>query len=262
VRSFEQPLACEAACWLAGTPLLSLGLLAAAWIVADATLPAAAARPVGLAVAHGALLGTALAWTSDGETDRWAPLYAASLLLAATLAGRMLPGGVVVSLAVPIWVLRRRPAWLGAGARSSVTAVLRGGVFGTLLALHVLISVSLTIGYRVRLAAPEEFLPWWFYDLSANVLAAEAFFRVALFGRAYRRWPLVGAVTLSTGGSLLRYLVDPLLPHSVEIVAGALFYLALLGVGNCWLLVRTGSVLAPLTAGVLFFAAYRSLAPR
>jgi hypothetical protein len=57
-----------------------------------------------------------------------------------------------------------------------------------------------------------------------------------------------------------RYLVDPLLPHTPEILAGALFYLALLGVGNCWLLARYGSLAAPIAAGLVFFAAYRLLA--
>jgi hypothetical protein len=44
--------------------------------------------------------------------------------------------------------------------------------------------------------------------------------------------------------------------------AGAAFYLALLSVGNCWLLARTGGLLPPYAAGLAFFAVYRLLATR
>jgi hypothetical protein len=44
--------------------------------------------------------------------------------------------------------------------------------------------------------------------------------------------------------------------------AGATFYMALLGAGNCWLLARTGALGPSLAASALFFGAYRLLAPR
>src|SRR5439155_1173770 len=79
-------------------------------------LAAAAARGVGLAAAHGALLGAALAWTApDPRRERWAPLEAALLLGAATLCARLLPGGAVAYLGVPAWLLRRRADWRAGG---------------------------------------------------------------------------------------------------------------------------------------------------
>ena len=45
-------------------------------------------------------------------------------------------------------------------------------------------------------------------------------------------------------------------------IAGAAFYLALLSVGNCWLLARTGGLLPPYAAGLAFLAVDRLLATR
>jgi hypothetical protein len=91
------------------------------------------------------------------------------------------------------------------------------------------------------------------------VLAAECFFRGALFNRAQRRWSFAVAVTLSTMGYVLRYLVDPLLPKSADLVVGAVFYLALLGAINCWLLWWSQSLVPGLLSALVFFAAYRTL---
>ena len=63
---------------------------------------------------------------------------------------------------------------------------------------------------------------------------------VALFERIYRRWSFAPAAAVSTAAAIVRYLADPLLPHSLGIAAGATFYMAVLGVGNCWLFARTG----------------------
>jgi hypothetical protein len=227
-----------------------------------AALPPPSARIAGLAAAHGALLGTALAWTATDQRGRWAPLEAALLLGIATVCARSLPGGAVAYLALPAWVAYRRPAWLSGAAIGSAGALLSGAVFGLLLGLHLFVNASLTLGHRMRSVPIEEFLAWWAYDIGANVLATEAFFRLALFRRVHRRWSFATAAAVSTVASIVRYLVDPLLPHSLEILAGATFYLALLGAGNCWLLVHTGSLAAPLSAGLLFFAAYRLLDAR
>jgi hypothetical protein len=43
-------------------------------------------------------------------------------------------------------------------------------------------------------------------------------------------------------------------------MAGALFYMTLLGAVNCWLLWRSGSLVPGLIASLLFFMAYRGLA--
>jgi len=258
--ALEQPYVPSRAGLLDGTPVAALAVLAAAWGLALLALPAAAARGVGLAAAHGALLGAALAWTApDPRRERWAPLEAALLLGAATLCARLLPGGAVAYLGVPAWLLRRRADWRAGGTEHARSA-LAGALFGLLLGAHLLVNASLTLGLRVRPAPIPDLLGWLAYDLGANVLAAEACFRGGLFTRALQRWPFPAAAALSTGASVARYMVDPLLPHTTEILAGATFYLALLGVGNCWLLVRHGSLAGPIAGGLLFFAAYRLLA--
>jgi hypothetical protein len=248
---------------LEGTPLPALATLAAAWALAALMLPAPIARGVGLAVAHGGLLGIALAWSAPGgEEERWAPLHAALLLGLATLCARRAPIGALAYLAVPAWVLWRHTARGGSRGtlRGHVSATLIGALFGLLLGLHLLVNASLTLGFHVRPGRLPDLLPWLAYDLGANVLAAEMFFRAGLFTRAHRRWPFAAAAALSTAASVARYLADPLLPRTPEILAGATFYLALLGVGNCWLLARHGSLGGPLAAGLVFFAAYRLLA--
>ena len=94
------------------------------------------------------------------------------------------------------------------------------------------------------------------------MLAGECFFRGALFRRAERRWSFAAASTVATSAYVLRYLVDPLLPKSVELMIGAVFYLALLGAINCWLLSWSGSLVPGLASASIFFAAYRTLGVR
>jgi hypothetical protein len=215
----------------------------------------------GLAAAHGALLGTALAWTATrAGRDRWAPLEAALLLGAAAACAFLLPGGALAYAVMPAWLGWRRRAWLTSFTRRPGPALAGGALFGLLLGAHLLVNASLTLGYRLRADSWAELAGWWAYDLGANVLAAEAFFRGALFARAWRRWSFAAAATVSTAASVARYLVDPLLPRSLEVAAGAAFYLVLLGAGNCWLLARTGSLGPPLAAAAVFFCAYRLLA--
>jgi CAAX prenyl protease-like protein len=263
MRALEQPLAREQPGLLHGTPLMALATLAAAWGVAVVALPAPAARVVGLAVTHGALLGTALAWTAVGRRqERWAPLEAALVLGAAAWCARLHPAGALAYVAVPAWLVWRGVARLDRRAWPPAPALAGGAVFGLLLGAHLLVNTSLTFGYRVRTGPLTELTDWWAYDLGANVLAAELFFRGALFERAYRRWSFATAAAVSTAAVVVRYLADPLLPHSVGIAAGATFYMAVLGAGNCWLLARTGSLGPSLAASSLFFGAYRLLAPR
>src|SRR4030095_12198590 len=98
MRALEHPYVPVRAGLLDGTPVAALVVLAAAWSLAALALPAPEAprprgapaaralpapeaRAIGLAAGHGALLGTALAWTAaDGARERWAPLEAALLL--------------------------------------------------------------------------------------------------------------------------------------------------------------------------------------
>lgn len=241
------------ACGIAGVTILSVAGL----------VPRAAVGIAGFAGAHGALLGVALAWTSTGERrDRHAPLEAALLLLIVAVTAEALPGGWLAYLVLPAWLACRRPGWVGAGVTPQGGALVGGALFGLGLGVHLLVSAWLTLDHRVRFGPAGVLAAWWAYDLGANALSAEAFFRAALFERAHRRWAFPAAAALSTGASVVRYLADPLLPRSPEMVAGAAFYLALLGLGNCWLLARTGSLLPPYAAGVAFFAVYRLLAPR
>lgn len=255
----ERPLPRARPGFFHGTPLPALLGLATLWALARALLPEAWARVVGLAVAHGGLLGTALAWTS-ARGEPWAPLQAAALLGAAAGAASLAPGGALLYALVPVWLAWRRPVWLTGFTGRPGPMLLGGTLFGLLLGAHLLVTASLTLGYRVRTGSWAALAGWWAYDAGANVIASEAFFRAALFDRAWRRWRFGTAVALSTAASVTRYLVDPLLPRSLEITAGAAFYLVLLGAGNCWLLARTGSLGPPLAAGLCFFGAYRLLA--
>jgi hypothetical protein len=137
--------------------------------------------------------------------------------------------------------------------------VIAGVAAGVLVSSHLLVSASRTLGVHVRLDDVPEVLAAVGYDIGANVLAAECFFRGALFNRAQRRCPVAFAATLATTGYVVRYLVDPLLPKSIELVVGAVFYLALLGAINCWLLWWSESLVPGLLSALVFFAAYRTL---
>ena len=263
MRALEEPLPREQPGLLHGTPVAALAALAASWALALAVLPEPASRVVGLAVAHGALLGTALAWTAEpAQNGWWWPLEAAAVLGAAATCAAVHPVGALAYVAVPAWLVSRGATHLGARAWPPVAAVAGGAVFGLLLGAHLLVNASLTLGYRVRTGPPAELADWWAYDLGANVLTAELFFRGALFERLYRRWSFAPAAAISTAAAVARYLADPLLPHSLGIAAGATFYMAVLGIGNCWLLARTGSLAPALAAAALFFGAYRLLALR
>jgi hypothetical protein len=259
--ALEHPLPRARPSFFARTPGPALGVLAAAWVAALAALPGEWARVAGLAAFQGGLLGTAVAWTSRrGARDGWAPLEAALLLAGAAGCARLLPWGGLAYAALPLWLAWRRPAWLTAFRWPPAPALAAGVLLGAALGAHLLVNASLTLGYRIRTGSWAELVGWWGYDVGANVLAAEAFFRGALFERAWRRWSLATATALSTAASVTRYLVDPLLPRSLEVAAGAAFYLILLGGGNCWLLARTGSLGPPLVAATIFFGAYRLLA--
>lgn len=262
--ALERPHVARVTPLFEGTPVALLITLLAAWAVSHAlgalgSLPARSVSIVGLAVTHGGLLGVAVAWTARrGSRQAWVP--AALLVLAGALVS-LGSWGLVGYALVPLWLV-----WLARDGRIGWlrpvphALILAGALTGTVLGAHMLVGATLTLGHRIRV--PDvAMLPWLAYDAGANVLAAEAFFRAALFGRAHRRWSLGPATAVSTGAYVARYLLDPLLPKTLELVAGAAFYLALLGIANCWFFARTGSVLPGLAASLLFFAAYRLLAP-
>src|SRR3989442_344560 len=172
--------------------------------------------------------------------------------------------GPLVYLAPPLWLcVLARDGRLGALGLGPVAlrGLAAGALVGVFLGSHLLVSASRTAGLQVRLPPPPEMLSALAYDVGANVLAAECFFRGALFNRAQRRWSFAAAVTLATAAYVFRYLIDPLLPMRVELVVGAIFYLALLGAINCWLLWWSESLVPGLLSALIFFAAYRALGP-
>src|SRR3990170_2197387 len=133
---------------------------------------------------------------------------------------------------------------------------------GGFLGGHLLLSASRTLGYPIRVGPPAWYLSALLYDVGANVLSAECFFRGTLFNRWQRRWGFWPGALAATGLSILRYLVDPALPRVAELMVGAVFYLALLSLSGCALLWYSGSLLPSLAASLAFFGAYRTLAVR
>ena len=139
-------------------------------------------------------------------------------------------------------------------------AIAGGALLGGCLGIHVLVAASLTLGYRLSPAPAERLLVWLGHDLGVNVPLTECLLRGVLFDRAYRRWPLPAAAALSAAAAVVRYLLDPRLPRTVEAAVGAIFYMTLLSALNCWLVARTGSVLPALASAAAFFAGWRLLA--
>lgn len=250
--------------FLAGTPLrwlaaLGLCLALASVLTAADVLPASALGIVGIAVGHGAMLGTALAWAGQPVSTQ---IAATGMVALAATSARLHPLGAVAYLAVPLWIgrlsARGRLRALGLGVPCPPRALGAGVLVGLCLGAHVLVSAALTFGYRVRLE-PERYLGAVLYDVGAQVLATETFCRGAVFNRAQRRWPLGPALILATAVTLVRYLVDPLLPRKIEMVLGMAFYVSMLALATGWLFWRFGSLVPGLAATLLFFVAYRTL---
>jgi hypothetical protein len=245
---------------VAGTPRATLAALAALLVVVGlvhaTTAPRWMAAVAVMVAGHGALLVTALAWREAGRPRAWwaAPPLAVPLLAVVGVATAAHPLGCAASVIVPVWLWARAPH-----ARVAPRYIVAGAAIGGALGAHVLLTASLTLGYQavfdvVRAAS------WLAYDAGVSVPAAECFFRGALFDRAQRRWPLPAATMVSASLGVARYLADPLLPMTAEMVAGTVFYTGLLGVANCCLFHRTGSVLPGSVAAIVFFAAYRLVA--
>lgn len=212
---------------LAGTPWLALGLLGAG---------------AGLALG-----GVHLGYLRE-DTLRRSVLAAMQAALALTALG---------------WARADDPARparaLGLTVVPSRAAMLAAVGIGGVLALHLLVTASRTLGYPIAVDPPSRVLSALVYDVAISVPCAEVFLRGALFNRVSRRWSFEAALLVSAGASVLRYLLDPALPKIPEVMLGAAFYVGLLGVANAWLLRWSGSLLPPITASLLFFAAYRAL---
>jgi hypothetical protein len=270
--ALDQPWKPRRSALLAETPLALIATLggswlAVAWLAAAGWLPAAVLGVATLTATHGGLLAVALSW---GEADAGvrSPPRTAMITIALIGAGATaatLDARASVALAgTPAWLailaLRGRLTGLGLTPGVAVRPVLVGGMIGALLGGHLLYSASQTLGYPLRGGGWPPLLVLWAYDIGANVISAECFFRGALFNRLQRRRSFGQAAALATGPALVRYLNDPLLPSQIEVRVGALFYLTILGVVNCWLLWWSGSLVPGLLAAALFFLAYRALA--
>jgi Type II CAAX prenyl endopeptidase Rce1-like len=189
----------------------------------------------------------------------------ASALAVAALAARVSPAGALAYLLVPLVLARDAGAWrprlerIGWRPPDAPRAIVLGAATGTFLGLHLMIAASLTLGYAVGVPGAGPYLAALAYDVGANALTAEWLFRGALFSALWRRWSFWPAAAVSTACALVRYLLDPALPQAVEAMAGATFYLSLLGLACCALRAWSGSLLPGYFATVAFFAAYRTL---
>jgi len=217
------------------------------------------------AAVHGGLL--AIGWiVAVGHPPRWrkGALWLAGILALASVASRFTPWGSLLYLALPILFLRagaRHAAlrWVGVGLPAELRPVALGLAAGAFLGAHLLVSASMTLGYGIRIVNPGQYLAAAAYDLGANALSAEWLFRGALFSHWWRRWEFWPAASASTGLVVLRYLLDPALPGTIEVRAGAVFYMTLLGFCSCALRASSGSLLPGYLATTAFFLAYRML---
>jgi len=192
-------------------------------------------------------------------------LREASALIVASVAARLSPAGAIAYLFIPLVVARDAAGWptrlerIGWRWPREGRATMIGAASGVCLGLHLLFAASLMLGYHVETPEARRYLAAVAYDIGANALTAEWLFRGAIFSTLWRRWSFWPAAVASTGLSLIRYLLDPALPQTAELIAGAMFYMLLLGLGSCALRAWSGSLLPGYLATILFFAAYRVL---
>ena len=250
---------------VAGTSAIGTG----AGLAAEVGLGAAGAG-VGHALASASLQSGFLAagWVLalDGREGWLGPsVRGACALLLAALAARASLAGPLVYLLVPLVLARDAPPWRSSLARigwrlpREPRAIFLGAAAGAFLGLHLIIAASLTLGYTVVVPGGGRYLAALAYDIGANALTAEWLFRGAIFSALWRRWSFWPAAAVSTACALVRYVLDPALPQAVEAVAGATFYLSLLGLACCALRAWSGSLVPGYVATVAFFAAYRTL---
>jgi hypothetical protein len=228
-------------------------------VAAAGLLPPPLGAALGVAALHGGLIAIALVW---GGVSRHDAVVAIALLFIARGTATIHPTGVAAYLLVPAWlaVLARRgqlapiglaPPWPWAG-------VVSGALAGSALGLHLITCASRTLGYGVRFDVGA-FVPALAYDVGANVLSAELFFRGALLQHLWRRWPFVAALSVAALAAALRYTLDPFVA-ATELRVGAAVYMTLLAVLNGVLYRWSSSLLPGLAAASTFFACYRLLA--
>jgi membrane protease YdiL (CAAX protease family) len=132
-----------------------------------------------------------------------------------------------------------------------------GALAGLALALHLVTCVSRTLGYALRVDAGA-LVPALAYDLGANIVSAELFFRGALLHHLWRRWTFGLALAVASLAATLRYCVDPFVA-TTELRVGAAVYMMMLAILNGVLCRWSGSLLPGLVAATIFFACYRLL---
>jgi len=257
--SMARPLAVVAA---------TAALGAGAGLAAETGLGAAGEFGHALASAslHAGFLAAGWVVALDGrEGWRGPALRGAAALVLAALAARVSLAGALAYLLVPLVLARDAGAWrhslewIGWRLPHAPRAILLGAAAGTFLGLHLIIAASLTLGYAVAVPDGGRYLAALAYDVGLNALTAEWFFRGAIFSALWRRWSFWPAAEVSTACALVRYLLDPALPQVIEAMAGATFYLSLLGLACCALRAWSGSLVPGYFATVAFFAAYRTL---
>ncbi|MGH7314516.1 MAG: CPBP family glutamic-type intramembrane protease, partial [Candidatus Rokuibacteriota bacterium] len=218
------------------------------------------------AALHGALLTAALGAAAGASGGAWTATRPATITLAlialGAAASRFDGRGPVLYLAVLVWL-----SWLGVRGRlapigvraTSARAIFVGGLAGVALGSHVLLSAAFTLGYRVRGDGVAAWLLALAYDAGLSVPSAELFVRGVVFDGLQRRVSFTTGAVVAAICYLVRFLPDPRLPTTVEVLAGATLYLTLLSVVNSWLFWWSGSLLPALASALAFFAAYRLL---
>ena len=227
-----------------------------------------AVHDLGRGIASGAVHSTFLlaGWIIAGRSPACVGpvIYAAAILCLASITTTFSAWGALLFLGPPVVLAyhgNRHASLRGIGmtVTAGVRSIALGLATGTFLGVHLLISISLTFGYVVRVSSIGPYLAAVAYDVGANALTAEWLFRGAVFSHWWQRWEFWPAAGLVTALAVGRYLADPALPQAIEVRTGAVFYLALLGFTACALRARAGSLLPGYLATVVFFAAYRML---
>jgi hypothetical protein len=239
--------------------LLVAACAVAGVVAGSGALPPEVSAVVAVAALHGGLVATALVWAGVRVADA---AFAIVLLALARESVAFHPAGAIAYLALPLWL-----AHLAQGGRLSRLAlgppwpwgpVAVAALAGAGLALHLITCASRTLGYGIRLDLAS-IAPALAYDVGANVVSAELFFRGALLHHLWRRWPFALAVAVAAAAAAARYCLDPFVA-TTELRAGAAVYMTMLAVLNGLLCRWSGSLLPGLVAAAIFFACYRLLA--
>ncbi|HTI54517.1 MAG TPA: CPBP family glutamic-type intramembrane protease [Verrucomicrobiae bacterium] len=250
--------------WTGAAATLAVGTGAA--VEALGAGPPGLGRALAMGAVHAGLIGLGWVLATSGAPGWPGPV--ARLGVAMTLvmvAARLSPWGGIAFGLMPLLLLieaHRVPALRALGIGGCRPRHAGAGLAaGAFLGAHVLITASLTFGHRVHIGSLAAYAGALGYDAGANVLSAEWLFRGAVFSWGWRRFTFWPAALVSTALAVMRYLLDPALPHVAEARVGAVFYLGLVGLVACALRAWSGSLLPSYLASLAFFAAYRTLAP-